>query len=314
MSSVLPAEICDAHHHLWDLPHSHYLVEQLRADLASVPNVKSTVFVECDSEYRSEGPEAFRPVGETEFVAGCTKGPEAKGIVAQADLRLGAVFEEVLAAHVEAGQGRFRGIRQRATWDPHPEMSPFPPDPGPGLLRDPEFREGFSVLTRAGHSFDAWVFFEQLPEVAELARAFPDARVILNHLGGPIAIGPYKGKRNEVLERWRELLPEVAACPNVWVKLGGIGMPLYGMNWHKEATKPDSEAVAAFWRNEIRFTIEAFGVDRCLFESNFPVDAVSMSYATLWEAFSIMTSDFSESERAALFHDTACDVYGLADS
>ena len=302
--------ICDAHHHLWVLPTSHYDVADLRADLATVPEVTRTVFVECGAWYRHDGPEHLRSVGETEWVAANTD-PVTEAIVGATDLRLGALTEEALHAHIEAGAGRFRGIRQMATWDPSPDIRPAHPDPGPGLLLDPHFRDGFAALHRLGLSFDAWVYFPQLPEVADLARAFPDTTIVVNHFGGVIGLGPYAGHRDEMLTRWRELLPELAACPNVVMKLGGIGMPIYGLEWHKRAEPPSIAEVVDAWRDTVRRCIEAFGVDRCLFESNFPVDRFSLHYATVWAAFDAMTADLSMSERAALFHDTAAAVYRL---
>ncbi len=304
-----PTRICDAHHHLWE--HSGvYGVAELSVDLATVPEVTSSVYVECSSWYRDAGPEHLRPVGETEWVVRNATGV-AQAIVGRAELRLGAAVEEVIAAHVEAGAGRFRGIRQLANFDPSPLLRRFHPDPAPGLLSDSRFREGFRVLGKSGLSFDTWVYFPQLPEVAELAQAFPDVVIVLDHLGGPICVGPYEGKRAEVMSRWRKLLREVAACPNVVLKLGGIGSPMLGYDWHRLARKPDAQTVADTFGDAIRFCIDAFGAQRCLFVSNFPVDRVSFDYATLWNAFARIAHGASDAERAALFHDTAARVYRL---
>jgi L-fuconolactonase len=307
---TLPHRICDPHHHLWDVPgRAPYGAADLLADLATVPQVTSTVFVECGAWYRESGPTHLVEVGETEWVI--ANGPAViQGIVGATDLRLGSQTAEALDQHVVAGQGRFRGIRHRATWDASPLIKPSEPDPGGGLLVDLNFRAGFKVLHELGLSFDAWLYFPQLPELVNLARAFPDTTIILNHLGGPITLGPY-ADRVETLERWRALMLDLASCPNVVVKLGGIGMPMCGARWHKQATPPTAEDVAAFWRKPIRYCIETFGVDRCMFESNFPVDSVSMTYATLWNAFDLMTSDLSATERSTLFHDTAVAAYRL---
>ncbi len=304
---ALPERICDAHHHLWARPGMEYVAADLRADIATVPAVSRTVYVECDAWYREDGPEHLRVVGETEWVVAHAD-PLTDAIVGTADLRLGERVGETLRAHIEAAGGRFRGIRQRATWDASELIRRTDPDPGPSLLLDPSFRAGFGVLHRLGLSFDAWVYFPQLPEVVDLARAFSEATIVLNHLGGPIVLGPYTD-RDAVLQRWRPLITDVAACPNVVIKLGGIGMPLYGMGWHKHPSLPGAEEVAEAWRDPIRLCIDAFGVDRCLFESNFPVDRISMSYATLWDTFDLLTSDLSATERAALFYDTATSVY-----
>jgi len=274
-----------------------------------VPSVKRTIYVECGAWYRDTGPEHLRAVGETEWVVANAE-PITEAIIGTSDLRLGPLVDETLRAHVEAGAGRFRGIRQRATWDPSELIRRGDPDPGSCLLLDADFRRGFEVLHRRGLSFDAWMYFPQLPDVVDLARAFPEATIVLNHLGGPIVLGPYTD-RGEVLGRWRALMVDVASCPNIALKLGGIGMPLYGLDWHKRPTRPSVDEVVDAWGEPIRWCIEAFGADRCMFESNFPVDGVSMDYATLWGAFDVITADLSAGERAALFHDTAANVYRL---
>jgi L-fuconolactonase len=313
---TLPDRICDPHHHLWDRPDSHYLTEQLADDLASVPAVRRTVFVECSAWYRDSGPEHLREVGETEWVTQRAEsiGPQAsiEGIVGATDLRLGARAEEALHAHIEAGQGRFRGIRHRATWDADLTIKRSDPDPGEGLLCDRHFRAGFERLIALGLAFDAWVYFPQLGDVADLARSYSEAVIVLNHLGGPIMLGGYTDKAG-VRDRWRSLMGELAACPNVVLKVGGIGMPIYGTGWHKLDTEPNVEQIDAWWGDPVRWCIDRFGPDRCMLESNFPVDRWSMSYATLWEAFDMMTVDYSASERMALFHDTAVRTYRLPD-
>jgi L-fuconolactonase len=302
--------ICDAHHHLWDREDSYYVVDDLMADLASVPAIEATVFVECSAWYREDGPEHLRSVGETEWVA--THGdPVIKAIVGATDLRLGPRVDEALDAHTEAGGGRFRGIRHRAAWDPNPKIRSGPPDPGPHLLVDPDFRKGMEALTRRDLSFDAWVYYPQLAEVADLARAFPDTRIVLNHLGGPLGIGEYAGRRDEVLAEWREAMREVAACENVVLKLGGIGMSICGLGWHKRPEPPSVEEIAAAWRAPMLWCIQQFGPDRCLFESNFPVDRFSVRYAPLWEAFAEIAQGCSAAERDALFFGTAASVYRI---
>jgi predicted TIM-barrel fold metal-dependent hydrolase len=314
---TLPDRICDPHHHLWDRPDSHYLVAQLEDDLATVPQVTRTVFVECSAWYRDSGPEHLREVGETAWVAEHAHeldgGTTIQGIVGATDLRLGERAEQALHAHVEASGGRFRGIRQRATWDPSPTIRPSQPDPGEGLLADPDFRRGVSALHSLGGVFDAWVYFPQLPEVADLARALPDVTIVLNHLGGPITLGPYSDRAG-VLERWRPLIADVATCTNVVLKVGGIGMPIYGMTWDKQDVPPAAEEVAGSWTDPVRFAIDAFGPERCMLESNFPVDRFSMPYATLWEAMDILTDGYSAPERSALFHDTAVRAYRLDET
>jgi predicted TIM-barrel fold metal-dependent hydrolase len=305
--------ICDPHHHLWDDTHDtyhyRYMTEELRADTGSGHLIDKTVFVQCRSGYRSEGPEQFRCVGEPEFVVAAEPSGFVAGIVGFADLRAEEV-EEVLAALVEAGAGRFRGIRQSSAWDPSPEIPATRPNP-PGLLADPRFRSGFAALGRAGLSYDAWMNHPQIPELTDLARAHPEVPIILDHLGGPLAIGPYRDRRDEVRAQWRSAMQELATCPNVMVKLGGIGMPRFGQDWHAQPGGATSEQIAAGCGAEMRFCIEQFGVDRCMFESNFPVDKVSCSYAVLWNGFKRIVAGASPSEKAALFHDTATAAYRI---
>jgi L-fuconolactonase len=302
--------ICDPHHHLWDRPGHRYMLEELTADTGSGHRVERTVFVECASGYRSDGPAAFRPVGETDFVVAADPGGFIAGIVGFVDLRVAEVAD-VLAAHVEAGAGRFRGIRHVSAWDAGPGIRASHTDPPPGLLAEPAFRSGFAALGRAGLSFDAWLYHPQITELADLARAEPGTAIVLDHLGGPLGIGPYTDRRTEVLETWRSAMADLATCPNVVVKLGGIGMPIFGQKWHHHPEETTSEELADVWGPEIRWCIEQFGVDRCMFESNFPVDKASCSYAVLWNAFKRIAADASPTEKAALFHDTAVRVYRL---
>jgi predicted TIM-barrel fold metal-dependent hydrolase len=302
--------ICDPHHHLWDPPDSPYMLDELRADTGSGHHVVRTVFVECMSGYRTDGPEAFRPVGETEFVVAADPAGYIAGIVGFADLGAPET-EDVLAAHIDAGAARFRGIRHASGWDPSPDIRPAHTSPPPDLLSDRAFRSGFTALGRAGLSFDAWLYHPQIPDLTDLARAHPEVTIVLDHLGGPLGIGPYRGHRDEMLKSWRVAMEDLATCPNVVVKLGGIGMPVFGMNWHRRPDATTSEDLAAAWGDDIRWCIDQFGVDRCMFESNFPVDKASCSYAVLWNAFKRIVIDASPSEKAALFHDTAMRTYRL---
>jgi len=305
---TLPDRICDPHHHLWPRAGMEYLPADLQADIATVPQVERTVFVECGAWYREHGPAHLREVGETEWVV-ANASPVVQGIVGAGDLRLSGQTEELLHAHIAAADGRFRGVRQRATWDAG--LRAADPDPGSGLLLDPAFREGFELLTSLGLSFDAWMYFPQLPDLVDLARTYPDATIVLNHIGAPITMGPY-GDRDITHGTWRALMIDVAASPNVVLKVGGIGMPMYGTTWHQNEAPPTAEDVAALWTDAVRFCIDTFGPSRCMFESNFPVDRISMSYATLWAAFDLMSETYSPSERAALFHDTAVRTYRLS--
>lgn len=312
--------ICDPHHHLWDHPRSRYLLDELLADIGSGHNVVSTVFVECASMYRAEGPEALRPVGETEFVQGIAAmsasgnyGPArvCAGIVGFADLTLGAGVREVLEAHIAASPNRFKGIRHAAGWHPSPEIRNSHTNPFEGLLGDSRFREGFAVLGELGLSFDAWLYHPQIPELIDLARAFPETTIILDHFGGPIGIGPYAGRLDEVFEAWRRAIEPLGECPNVYAKLGGLNMALNGYGWHTRTAPPSSEELAGKTRRYYETMIELLGPERCMFESNFPVDKVSCSYRTLWNAFKRIAGGCSAAEKAALFHDSAVRAYRL---
>jgi L-fuconolactonase len=302
--------IVDPHHHLWEHAQNPYMTGELRADTGSVAGVTNTVFVECASAYRTDGPEAFRPVGETEFVVAADPDGFIAGIVGFADLT-GPEIDEVLAAHVAAGDGRFRGIRHASAFDPSPDVRVSHTKPPPGLLGMADFRRGVAALGRAGLSFEAWMYHPQLPELTALARDQPDVPIVLDHLGGPLGIGPYAGRRDEVLAEWRVSMADVATCPNVALKLGGIGMPIFGMGWHHQPGGATVEQLVDAWGEPIRWCIEQFGVGRCMFESNFPVDKASCSYAVLWEAFEAIVPDISASEHDALFHGTATRTYRL---
>jgi L-fuconolactonase len=262
----------------------------------------------------------MRPVGETEFVNGIAAmsasglyGPVriAAGIVGTADLRLGDAVAAVLDAHLVAGGGRFRGIRLGATWDASDAVPNHRTNPPKGLLLRDDFRAGFAHLAPRQLTFEAWCYHHQIPEVTNLARAFPDTTIILDHFGGPIGIGPYAGKANEVFAQWRAHVAELATCHNVVAKLGGINMEVNGFGWHEKARPPTSQELLDATRHYYEYTLEQFGVDRCMFESNFPVDKASCSYTVLWNAFKRLTSGYSADEKAELFHDTAARVYRL---
>jgi len=312
-------EICDPHHHLWDRGGNRYLLDELLADLGGGHNVVSTVFVECASMYRAGGPEPLRPVGETEFVNGIAAMSESggygparvgEGIVGFADLALGARVGPVLDAHM-AASSRFRGIRHAAGWDASDEIRNSHTAPPQGLLLDRRFREGFSELARRNLVFDAWLYHTQMPELTDLARSFPETTIVLDHLGGPLGIGPYAGRRDEVFARWRSNIAELARCPNVFAKLGGMVMPINGFGFHKRERPPTSRELVDTTGDYYRHALDVFGPERCMFESNFPVDRVSVSYTVLWNAFKRLTEGFAEAEKRALFRGTATRVYGL---
>jgi predicted TIM-barrel fold metal-dependent hydrolase len=305
--------ICDPHHHLWDYPDSRYLLDEFLMDIDAGHRVTKTVFVECLQMYRSDGPKELAPVGETEFVeqiSGKEETRVAAGIVGFADLTLGSAVQPVLEAHKQASK-RFRGIRFASAWDQSGQIRDAHTKPSKDLLQSRTFREGLACLSEFGLSFDAWLYHPQISELAELARAFPDLTIVLNHVGGPLGIGPYAGKRDEVFALWSNNIAKLAKCANVFVKLGGLTMTMSGFGWHKRDVPPGSielsEAMAPYYQS----CIDSFSVERCMFESNFPVDRASCSYTVLWNAFKRLTQGYSSAERTALFYDTAARVYRL---
>ena len=312
--------IIDPHHHLWDRPGNRYLLEDLVADVRA-HNVRQTVFVECSSMYRADGPEEFKVVGETEFVQGIAAMSAsgqygdirvATGIVGSANLRLGDRVAPVLEAQIAASPQRFRGIRHRAAWG-DPSVAPNQAADLPQhVLLDPSFRKGYAHLRTYGLSFEGWVYHTHIADLADLARTFPDTTIIFNHLGGPIGIGSYAGRSEEVFAAWKPAVAELATCPNVVAKVGGIQMVVNGYRWHERDRPPTSDELLDANEKWYRYTIEQFGPSRCMFESNFPVDRLSCSYTVLWNQFKKLTRGFLVDERTAMFHDTAMRVYRLA--
>ena len=313
--------IVDPHHHLVDRANTgRYLLPDLLADTGSGHNIVATVYLEWLSMYRADGPVPMHPVGEVEFANGVAaiaasetygKTKVCAGIVAYADLMLGAQVEEVLEAMILAGGGRFRGIRYISASHPDAAARGSSINRPDGLLLNGKVREGFAKLHPLGLSFDAWMYFTQLGELVDLARAFPETPIVLDHVGGPIGIGPYAGKRDEVFTEWRKTIGELAGCSNVHVKLGGLGMRLFGFDVQSGDMPPSSEQLATLWRPYIETCIEAFGPERAMFESNFPVDKGSGSYHVFWNAFKRIAQGCSPDEKTALFSGTASRFYRL---
>jgi L-fuconolactonase len=335
--------IIDPHHHLWHWPGSvlaelpppshgfetvrrntaRYLIDELLTDTNSGHNIRATVFVECSSMYRASDPIPLRPVGETEFVNGVAAMSASglygetqicAGIVGKADLTLGDGVPEVLQAHLAAGGGRFRGIRHSGSYDDDKRVLGPIARVEAGLYLRPDFRQGFAHLVAHGLSFDAWVLEPQLPELIDLARAFPDTAIVLDHVGTPLGIASYEGRLDERFPIWRDNIIALAALPNVHVKLGGLAMPFCNFPSFMQAPAATSKQLAEEWRPYIETCIEAFGPDRCMFESNFPVDSGSCSYRTLWNTFKRLTTGVSDDEKAALFSGTAARFYRLLDT
>ena len=330
--------IIDPHHHLWDLrpllpvfpePHHpfiaavarspYYTFNELHADATSGHNIIATVFMECGAFYRAGADDDMKVLGETEYVNGVAA-QSASGlygnlrlcdaIIGHVDLRLGDGARAILEAHM-ALTPRFKGIRHQGAWNADPDVLGPPFHAPEGLYHDPSFRKGFAHLAPLGLTFDAWVLEPQLSDVLDLARAFPDQKIVLDHCGTPLGMGSYKGKLSERFDIWRKAIQEVATCPNVSVKLGGLAMSFAGMPDHGPEAGLSSDALAAMWRPYIETCIEAFGPSRAMFESNYPVDKWGASYPVLWNAFKRITQGASADEKRALYAGTAARFYGM---
>ena len=314
--------ICDPHHHFWDhrpgsVPYQRYLIHELNADIYAGHNVRSTVFLEARSMYRPDGPVEMRPVGEVEFVQGLAAASAsgvygssraAAAIIGAADLKLGGNVATVLEALQVASPNRFRGIRHNVTWSPDPELDNRESEE---IMANSSFREGAKVLAQKGLVLDVMLSFPQMREFADFAKSVPDLPIILNHIGALSRVGIYANREDEVRAEWQRGIDAAAACPNVTIKLGGLGMPRMGFGWHTRDVPIGSEELAADMAPWINYCIEKFGPSRSMFESNFPPDKVSYSYNVMYNAFKRLCQGYSQSERAAMLHDTATRVYGI---
>jgi L-fuconolactonase len=316
--------ICDPHHHLWGHRDCNieprYLMEEIQQDVQSGHNIVATVFIECNAMYRASGPKGMQPVGEIEFANGVAAMAEsgaygktkiAAGIIGFADLQLGSRVKGVLEAQIAAAPNRFRGIRRTGAWDADPMISSGAGVTGPGLYMDNIFREGLAEIAPLDLIFEGVCRHPQIPEFQNLAYTFPDTTMVLNHIGSIAGVGRYAGKQDEIFESWKKDMFNLATCPNVVVKLGGINRDYNGFGWHGKPMPPNSQELCEVTKRYYEIVIEYFGADRCMFESNFPVDKVSCSYAGLWNSFKRLATNYSANERAQLFHDTAARVYRL---
>ena len=313
--------IVDPHHHLWQRAGNDYMFHDLLADTKTGHNVVGTVFVDCHSMYRKEGPAELRCIGETEFANGVAAMSASglygnlracAGIVSHVDLRLGAQAGAVFDAQIAAGNGRFKGIRYQTGWDADPGIRNSRTDPTPELTRDKTWREGFKELARRNLTFDAWLYHPQLGEIAELADAFPGTPVVLDHIGGPLGYAGYAGRHDEVRSVWKKAMAELAKRPNISVKVGGLGMAMGWFDFYQRPAPPNSQQLAEAFRPWVETCIDLFGANRCMFESNFPVDKITSGYGVLWNAFKRLAAKASSSEKTALFSGTAARVYKLA--
>ena len=309
--------IIDPHHHLMNHYDMRYEIDDLKADIADGHNILATVYVECRRGYRESGPAALAPVGEVETVEAIVSSlPKGRtdfcaGIVGHADLTLGDAVDVVLEAHGAASPDRFRGIRHLAAWDDDDTVHMTMINAHPTILDDPEFRRGAARLAARGLSFDTWIYHPQLLDLARFALAVPELTIVLDHIGMPVGIGRYTGRRAEIFESWRQGIRALAACPNVVVKLGGFVMPISGFGWHERAVPVGSEELAQATRDYYMTVIDAFGPDRCMFESNFPMDREACAYNVLWNSFKRLAAGFSDAEKDSLFRGTAARVYRL---
>ncbi|MFG0866105.1 amidohydrolase family protein [Pseudomonas sp. FYR_7] len=312
--------IIDAHHHLWDRPGQRYLAEDYLADLACGHRVVGSIYVQCRSMLAVDRPEAFQPVGEVEYVNGVAA-YSASGllqelrlcaaIVAGANLSLGDAVAPVLDEMLARAGTRLRGIRNTTAWHADPRLISNPKPPPPGVLLEPAFHRGVAQLQQRGLVLDVWAYHTQLDEVLEVARAFPDLLIVVDHLGGPLGAGPYASQRDVVFMQWSAGLCRLAQCPNVRLKLGGLGMKVAGFDYHLALKPPSSVILAEQWRPYLLHAIDCFGVERCMFESNFPVDKGMFGYDVLWNAFKRVVTDFTEPEKNRLFSGTARETYQL---
>jgi len=313
--------IIDTHHHLWDTPSSwgRYVLEDLWADTGSGHNIEKTVFIDCRASYRETGPGRLKPVGETEFVLEIARAsaedPDKatiSAIVSHANMLLGGDVAEVLQAHEAAGGGLFRGIRHAGPHDDSGTLS-NPGSPNPCPYGEGDFREGVRTLGRMGYTYDTWHFHHQNQDYLALARAVPETTMILDHFGTPLGVGAYAGRQDEIFEQWKKDMAAIAECPNVHAKLGGLAMPDNGFGWDQNPLPPTSDDFVEAQKRYYLHTIECFGPERCMFESNFPVDKLSISYQVMWNGMKKIVANFSESEKHGMFYGTAERVYSLGD-
>jgi predicted TIM-barrel fold metal-dependent hydrolase len=295
------------------------MLEDLWTDTGSGHNVRKTVFVQCRSSYRTGGPEHLKPVGETEFVAEIAeesqKGPDNQsriaGIVSHANLTLGDLVEEILDAHEEAGGGLFRGIRHAGAREENRDVLMIPGLGEKDLFAREDFRQGVRMLGRRGLTYESWHYHHQIKSYTDLVKAAPDTVIILDHLGTPLGVGPYEGKRDEIFQEWKKDIAELSKCDNVYAKLGGMAMPDNGFGWHLRSVPPTSDEFVNAQKEYYLHTIDCFGTNRCMFESNYPVDRLSISYHVLWNGFKKIVAEFSEDEKDMMFSGTATRVYSL---
>ena len=318
--------IIDPHHHLWHGPRQEekennpyrYLLEDLWNDTGSGHNIKKTVFIDCGQEYYKQGPDSFKPVGETEFVVEIAKQAQQDpnksqiaGIIGHVDMMLGDSSREVLEAHNEKGEGLFRGIRHSGGWDADEAVKNAHSEPTEQIYLEDKFQRGLEQLMDLNMVFDTWHYHNQISDLTILSKALPSLKIVHDHFGGPLGIGPYEGQQDKIFGKWKDDISELSECPNVYSKLGGLAMPVNGWNWHKKDFPATSNELVEAHKEYYFHTISSFGVERCMFESNFPVDKQSISYHVLWNAFKKIAANFSDEDKSFLFYKTAKYFYNL---
>ncbi len=308
--------IFDCHHHLWDRPEGRYRAAELAEDVCDGHNIRASLYVQCRTGYLEEGPEAMRPLGEVHTILDwCQAQPLLPvGLVAFADLQLGTAVRPVLEALKAAGNGRIVGVRNTTAWHPDPVVRSNPRPAPEGLLRTRSFLEGARAVAEAGLCLDVWAYQNQLAEVVALARAVPEVTIVLDHCGGPLGIGPYRMDDPDCFADWRNALADLAAEPNVMIKIGGFGLSVMGYRYADAACPPQSDRLADDWRPHVETCLDLFGSGRAMFESNFPVDKGQFSYRTLWNAFKRLASGRDARDRDNLFWRTAARCYGIDET
>ena len=315
--------IIDPHHHLWNGDNQlagsfPYLIEHLSEDTNSGHNIVGTIFMECAQGYYQEGEDKYKPIGETEYVMKIIKDAKKTsnsaniiGIISFADLMLGSKVKDILNQHILIGEGLFKGIRHAAGWDQSNEIHNSHSNPIKNIYYDPSFRKGAEELIKLNLTFDAWHYHNQISDLSIFAKDYPELTIIHDHFGGPLGVGPYQGKKQEIFKKWKDDISQLSENKNVHSKLGGLAMPVNGWNFHKQDKPATSDQIIEMHYDYYLHTIECFGVDRCMFESNFPVDRRSISYHVLWNAFKKMVSNYSNEDKNKLFFQNAKDIYGL---
>ena len=315
--------IIDPHHHLWNGDNQlagsfPYLIENLNEDTFSGHNIVGTIFMECAQGYYLDGEEKYKPVGETEFVINLIKDSEKlskstniMGIIGFADLMLGHEVKDVLNTHLSKGEGLFRGIRHAAGWDKNNEIHNSHSNPIENIYHNKSFMKGAEELINLKLTFDAWHYHHQINDLSIFAKKYPELTIIHDHFGGPLGVGPYEGKKEEIFKKWKDDISLLSESKNVYAKLGGLAMPVNGWNFHKQNKPASSDQIVDMHHEYYLHTINCFGVERCMFESNFPVDRRSVSYHVIWNAFKKMVLGYSDEDKNKLFFKNAKDVYGV---